>query len=615
MNNHGFFRIMTASPEVFPGNIDVCLESMKKTVDEAVMNKASLLVLPELCLTSASCGDLFMNPVFLAAAEKAAEELAEYTYGKSIAVCFSFPLTVRNSIHIASAFACGGEMLGIVPLKVGSNSWRGFENYNGDNIMIRFRNKMILFGEKISFICENNGYLKIRISDSFVSDPNTSLVIWPDASAEMIGASRLRKDNVRIRSIQNCCATVYVSAGNGESTSDEVFSGHALVSECGEVISETEPFGDGKCIADIDLELIRYRKNRSMTGIKCEQTESAFFELSEPELEDLKREYSRLPFLSENESELHEKCRTAFEIQSRGLAERLKKTGTKKAVIGVSGGLDSTLALLVSLHAVELLGRESNSVIAVSMPCFGTSSRTKTNAEKMCERLRVDFRNIDISESVSHHLNDIGHDLTTADTVYENAQARERTQVLMDIANMEKGIVIGTGDMSEAALGWCTYNGDHMSMYNVNCSIPKTFIREMVSEYASGSSDKELSKILMDIVATPISPELKPSENGKTAQKTEEIIGPYDVHDFYLYHFVRNGTCMDKLLSIASKAFSGRYSFDQLQKWLDIFMNRFFASQFKRNCVPDGPAVGMLNLSDRGFSFPSDVPAPTVDLR
>ena len=615
MRNLGFFRTMTASPEVFPGNIDACLESMKKAVDEAMTEKASLLVLPELCLTSSSCGDLFSNPAFLAAAEKAAGDLAEYTFGKNIAVCFSFPLIVGNSIHIVAALACGGEILGIVPLKVGNGSWKGFKNYNGDNTLIRFRNNTVLFGKKILFNSENNGYLKIRISDGLVSDLNASLVIWPDASAEMIGASRLRKDTVRVGSVQNCCATVYVSSGNGESTSDGVFSGHALVSECGELISDTEPFRDGKCITDIDLELISYRKSRNTTEITNEQTESVFFELSEPEHEDLKREYSQLPFLSASESELNEKSRTAFEIQSRGLAERLKKTGTKKAVIGVSGGLDSTLALLVSLRAAELLGRDSSSVIAVSMPCFGTSSRTKTNAEKMCERLKVDFRNIDISESVSHHLKDIGHDLATADTVYENAQARERTQVLMDIANMEKGIVVGTGDMSEAALGWCTFNGDHMSMYNVNCSIPKTFIREMVSEYASESSDKELSRILMDIVATPISPELKTSEEGDITQKTEEIIGPYDVHDFFLYHFVRNGTCAEKLLRIAEEAFEGKYNHKQLENWLYIFMKRFFASQFKRNCVPDGPAVGRINLSNKGFSFPSDVSWPTVDLR
>ena len=612
MNDLGFFRIMTAAPEVFPGDVEACLASMKKAVDEAVSEKASLLVLPELCLTSSSCGDLFRIPGFLSAAGKAADELAEYTRGKNVAVCFSFPMPLSGKIYIAAAFACGGEILGIVPLSAKNTSWRGFSDYRGDVIRIGTERGEAVFGREILFCSESNRCLTIGISGGNDDGVPASLCIRPDASREMIGRQELRKDAVRLNSLRNCNAEVYVSSGYGESTSDGVYSGHALVSECGDILSESEIFGDGKCVCDIDLELIGYRRNT----VGGERTEDGIckvmFALIEEEHDDLRREYSPLPFLAEDAGELHERCRTAFEIQSRGLAERLRKTGTMKAVLGVSGGLDSTLALLVSVRAMELLGRDRSNVVAVSMPCFGTSSRTKTNAEKMCDRLKVDFRLIDISEAVRIHLGDIGHDLVTADTAYENAQARERTQVLMDISNMENGLVVGTGDMSESALGWCTFNGDHMSMYNVNCSMSKTFIRAVVSDYLEGTSDKTLSSVLADVVATPISPELKPGQNGEIAQKTEDILGPYDAHDFFLYHFVKNGSCRGKLQCIAEKAFSGRYDAEQLRTWLEIFMKRFFSSQFKRSCAPDGPVIGTVNLSRGGFSFPSDISGKTV---
>lgn len=612
MNNHGFFRIMTASPEVFPGDINACLASMKEAVDEAVSEGVSLLVLPELCLTSSSCGDLFMNGGFLSSAEDAVADLADYTAGKDIAVCCSFPMVLCGKIYIVSAFISEGKIIGIVPLKTGSDSWQGFENYTGDKQIIRMGRNEVPFGRGIVFCSRSNSRLTVSVSNDVTENSSASLLVWPDASMEMIGSKELRRDTVRLTSQLDCCATVYVSSGRGESTSEGVYSGHSIVSECGDILAESVVFGDGKCVADIDLELIGYRKNRSGAVVEDLVPCTVFFELCENEHEDLHRYYPQLPFLSEDDNKLHGKCITAFEVQSRGLAERLRKTGVDKAVLGVSGGLDSTLALLVSVRAMELLGRDKSNVIAVSMPCFGTSFRTKTNAEKVCERLGVEFRLIDISASVKTHLIDIGHDLVTPDTAYENAQARERTQVLMDISNMENGLVVGTGDMSEAALGWCTFNGDHMSMYNVNCSMPKTFIRAVVTDYLKETADNELSSVLADIVDTPISPELKSGHKGEIEQKTEEIIGPYDVHDFFLYHFIRNGACPEKLKYIAGRAFSDSYDEEQLQTWLGIFMKRFFSSQFKRNCAPDGPAVGMVNLSCNGFSCPSDVSGTTV---
>ena len=612
MSNHGYIRIMTASPEVFPGDIRACLDSMKMAVDDAVSQGASILALPELCLTSSSCGDLFRNTRFLCATEESAVALAEHTLGKDIAVCFSFPMALAGRVYSVSALACGGKILGIVPLDAGNGSWKGFSDYRGDVIKVRVGGCETVFGRELVFCSDSNRYLTVGISDSSDDSQSASLVILPDASREMIGGKELRKDAIRLNSLRNLNAEIYVSSGMGESTSDGVFSGHALISECGDILSESEIFGDGKCICDIDLELIEYRRNTAGEGKTEDGACRIMFTLAETEHDSLIRKYSPLPFLSADEKELHERCRTAFEIQSRGLAERLKKTGAVKAVLGVSGGLDSTLALLVSVHAMELLGRDSSNVIAVSMPCFGTSSRTKSNAEKMCDRLGVDFRLIDISESVRIHLKDIGHDEETADTAYENAQARERTQVLMDISNMENGLVVGTGDMSESALGWCTFNGDHMSMYNVNCSMSKTFIRAVVTDHLKQTSDRILSSVLADVVDTPISPELKPGLQGEIAQKTEEILGPYDAHDFFLYHFVRNGACREKLQYIAEEAFNGRYDAEQLRTWLEIFMKRFFSSQFKRSCAPDGPVIGTVNLSRDGFSFPSDTGGKTV---
>ena len=318
-----------------------------------------------------------------------------------------------------------------------------------------------------------------------------------------------------------------------------------------------------------------------------------------------------LPFLGED-NDLAKRCEEAFEIQSRGLAARLKKTGISKAVLGISGGIDSTLALLVSVRAMEILKRDRTQVIAVSMPCFGTSVRTKTNAQVICEEMGVDFRMIDISDSVRQHLIDIRHDTVTADTAYENAQARERTQLLMDLSNMVDGLVVGTGDMSEAALGWCTFNGDHMSMYNVNCSVTKTFIRAIVSHYADKSDNPVIGKVLRDIVDTPVSPELKPAKDGEIAQKTEDIIGPYDVHDFFLYHLIHDNCSPRRILGLAVSAFEGIYTQEQIRSWLKVFIKRFIQNQFKRSCAPDGPLVGSINLSGCGWSIPGDLSAVGV---
>ena len=612
MANLGFFRVTAISTEVQPGNIEACLEEAKKAVDSAVNNGSSLLLLQELCLTSVSCGDMLFNGRFIRKAESAAEELTEYTAGKDIIVCFSLPILVDETICKTAVLAVNGEMIGAVPLdhfETRSVASLGIKQCMPD--IVEICGKTVPFGKDILFQENSNSLLSLRISSD--RDINVcadaAVALYPTALMATVTSEKTVHDALRSTSDVHDNISVFCSAGAGESTSSGVYSGITMITEDGAILSGSPQFGNGVSEADVDLEAIAYRRRKKGTPDPCSHSRIICFDLREREHESIKREPVRYPFLSQEEPD---RWRTAMEIQSRGLATRLAKTGIDKAVIGVSGGLDSTLALLVSVKAMEILGKTAKDVIAVSMPCFGTSVRTKTNADRICEALDVDYRIIDISESVSRHLRDIGHDAETADTAYENAQARERTQVLMDLANMENGLVVGTGDMSEAALGWCTFNGDHMSMYNVNCSVTKTFIRNIVSNYAN-ECDGELSEALKDIVDTPVSPELKPAVEGEIAQKTEDIIGPYDAHDFFLYHFIRNGSGPEKILKLAESAFSDVYTHDQLDGWLKVFFKRFFSSQFKRNCAPDGPNLGHISLSyGSGWSIPSDVSGKSI---
>ncbi|MBP0969469.1 MAG: NAD(+) synthase [Oscillospiraceae bacterium] len=612
MENHGFFRIMAVSPEVYPGDTEKCLTGVRNTIDEAEKRQASLLVLPELCLTSASCGDLFRMGYLLKGAEKAALETAEYTKGKDMIVCFSFPLQLNGMVYDAAALALNGEILGIVPLKPGRACPDGvFSEYCGDDTFIDLSGTEIPFGKGLVFRTFDDMEISIAVGRENGAYSGAAVIVIPDASpASVRGHADVRQDCEAV-SRNECAAVVYCSAGKGETTASGVCSGQTVIAEDGKVLAEAAQFGTGCSIADVDLQALSYRRLRGCGGRSPEDPTEVFFSFDIKQHDDLIRKVITRPFLGEDD-EIAERCDTVFEIQSRSLAGRLSKTGIQKAVLGVSGGLDSTLALLVSVKAMEILGRDRKHVIAVSMPCFGTSDKTKSNAGRISESLGVDFRTVDISESVSQHLKDIGHDLDTADTAYENAQARERTQVLMDLANMENALVVGTGDMSEEALGWCTFNGDHMSMYNVNCSVTKTLIRAVVSHYADNCGDPKLRDALYDIVATPVSPELKPSSQGEIAQKTEEILGPYDAHDFFLYHFIRNGSSPKKILYLAETAFEGVYTHEQLSGWLKLFFRRFFQNQFKRNCAPDGPAVGSISLSYTDWKMPGDLSADAI---
>ena len=607
MKDQGSFRIMAASPETFPGNMSRCCDEIRAVIDDAVSKEVSLLLLPELCLTSSSLGALFRHENILAAAEEYAIRLACYTKGKDIICCFSFPMMTGEKLYSVSALASDGQILGIVPLQLNRcNDTDIFSEYLGEDTSVDFAGHEIPFGKDLRFSIEGYQDLSVHIGKTPEKCNDDSVYLVPDALQAGVG----RQDRIRNwcsqTSGKNCCTVVYCSSGEGETNSSGTFSGQTVIADRGSIIAESPAFGSGISIADVGL-----RNGLSSESAAEEPDEGSSAETDitgyagavqgAPEDDD-----NPYPFLGE-ENGIVRRCEEAFEIQSRGLAGRLKKTGISKAVLGVSGGLDSTLALLVSVRAMEILGRERTNVVAVSMPCFGTSARTKTNAQILCEELGVDFRLIDISDAVRQHLTDIGHDMVTTDTAYENAQARERTQVLMDLSNMENGLVVGTGDMSEEALGWCTFNGDHMSMYNVNCSVTKTLIRAIVAHYAEKSGDPAISAVLMDIVDTPVSPELKPAEGGEIAQKTEEIIGPYDVHDFYLYHFIRNGRSPEKLLDLASAAFTGVYTKEQLRSWLKIFIRRFIQNQFKRSCSPDGPEIGIIDLSHNGWIVPGDL--------
>ena len=619
----GFIRVMTRSPQVRVADVKYNTAQTLLAIDEAVAEQAALLVLPELGISAYSCGDLFLQQSLLDASLSAAKQVAEYTEGKNLAVCFSLPLQKEGALYTVAAVAANGKLLGFVPKSYLPNygefyEARAFVPAPDENSTVDFFGQQVPFGSKLLFRCRQLPAFTLGVEiceDMFVACPPSSLhcmagatvIANLSASSETLGKAQLRRSYATVQGARGKCAYVYVSSGMSESTTSSVCGAHNLIAEGGYILTESAPLGVGKAVADIDVQsLLHSRRRVAHTRDFAEGYDMVEFDLQSVFYEKLRRPIAMRPFVNDDPAHLAENCSTAFGVQSHGLAQRLQKTGIKKVVMGISGGLDSTLALLVAVNTMDMLGRSRKDVIAATIPCFGTSQRTKSNAEKMCELLGVDLRVIDISETVAKHLADIGHDGVTPDTTFENAQARERTQVLMDISNMENGLVLGTGDLSEGALGWCTYNGDHISMYSVNGDMPKTFIRAVVKHIADSWNDEALREVLYDVVATPISPELTPPKDGEIAQKTEDIVGPYDAHDFFIYHFVRNGYSPKKILRLANQAFEGIYTPDQLKGWLRTFIRRFFTSQFKRNCVPDCPKIGSVDLSPYSWRMVSD---------
>ena len=626
----GFITVATATPSMRLAdtvyNVKKCIELAESASAEGV----KVLVFPELALTGYSCGDLFNTETLLDGAMNA---LREYVYGTAMLDMISvigLPVCFSDKIYNCAAVVSGGQLLGLVPKKNLPNyaeayEARVFTPAPNDNFAFVFDDSVVMLGTKQFFVCRSMPSLRIGVElceDLFSAVPSSSwacaagatVIANPAASVETVGKDDYRKMMVASQSARAVCGYIYAGAGVGESTSNAVFSGHSLIAESGSILAEGEPFEACELvISEIDLQNIVHDRRGKNTFNKntCGQEYSEIeFDLMLEDT-DISREIEAYPFVTKDADELNARCKRILDIQAHGLARRMEASYSNKIVVGISGGLDSCLAILVMAKACDLLGRDRKDIIAVTMPCFGTTARTKNNATVICEKLGVDFREINIFSAVEQHFKDIGHDINNHSVVYENAQARERTQVLMDIANAEGGIVVGTGDLSELALGWATYNGDHMSMYGVNGSIPKTLIRHIVrycAENSEENGEKELADALYDILDTPVSPELLPAnDNGEIAQVTEDLVGPYALHDFYIYNFVRYGYTPKKLFRLARIAFEGVYDDATLLRWLEVFAKRFFSQQFKRSCLPDGPKVGSVALTFNDFKMPSDV--------
>ena len=621
---NGFIKVATASPSLSvadcKGNAAEIIKEYKKAKECGV----KLLVFPELSVSSYSCGDLFRQRVLTDGALKALDTVKKATVGDDMLIFVGLPLYVNGSLYSCAAAVSDGRILGIVPKTfVGSFSdpfeVRYFSEGASDVSEIDILGEAVPFGAGIVFKCKENGELTVGVEIGedacALISPSVGLVkngatviVNPSASYEIIGKAEARREGIKSESARLISAFLYANCSDGESTTDTVCSGHSVIAENGRIISETKPFEPSLNVTEIDLQRITHDRFRA-GGYKTENTYKTVYFSQKQEKTVLTRHISKTPFIPENEEKRRERCKLILELQATALKKRVAHIGCKNIVVGISGGLDSTLALIVMTMAMDKLSRPRTDITAVTMPCFGTTKRTKSNAEKMCEQLGVTFMEVNITKAVTQHFADIGQDPSVYDVTFENSQARERTQVLMDIANKSGGIVIGTGDLSELALGWATYNGDHMSMYGVNGGVPKTLVRHLVRYYADNTDNGKLSEALYDVLDTPVSPELiPPKDNGTIAQVTEDIVGPYELHDFFLYYFFRYGFAPEKIKLLAETAFDGVYSAETIEKWLKTFCRRFMTQQFKRSCLPDGPKVGSVSLSPRGdLKMASDV--------
>ena len=619
----GFVKVAVASPAL---NLAEPVSNANEII--ALAQRASgagikLVAFPELSLTGYSCGDLFLQSTLLQAAAAQLLRVAEETRQLTTVLIVGLPYEVAGKLYNCAAVVYGGKILGLVPKTNIPNynefyERRQFTPAPAGNCTVQLGDNSVLFGAKQLFCCREVPDFCIGVEiceDLWVPVPpsaalalaGASVIVNASASNETVGKAAYRRALVTSHSARLYCGYLYANAGLGESSSDLVFAGHGLIAENGTLLAESVLYENGLTITELDVERIRHERMRVSTFVSDPASEfvRTFFSLPMEETQ-LTRTIARHPFIPANAEDRSARCQDILAIQAHGLARRVAHTHCASLVIGISGGLDSCLALLVAVRAMDLLHRPRTDVIAVTMPCFGTTSRTKSNAEEMCRELGVTFREVAIAEAVRCHFRDIDHDEANHNVVYENSQARERTQVLMDIANAQNGLVVGTGDLSELALGWATYNGDHMSMYGVNGSIPKTLVRHIV-QYVADTSDAALAAVLNDILDTPVSPELLPAQEDDIAQRTEDIVGPYDLHDFFLYYLVRFGFSPRKVYRMAVFAFDGIFDSAVILKWLKIFCRRFFNQQFKRNCLPDGPKVGSVSLSPRGdWRMPSD---------
>ncbi len=612
---HGFIKVAAVTPEITVADPSSNLSEILRLHEYAEELGIALAVFPELCLTGATCGDLFSSEVLTASAERALGEFLSATAHSSIISIIGFPLIVNDKIYNSAAICQSGIILGVIPKKIIQDPWekKVFSGYNGETKSVHICGRYVPFGTNQTFICRDMPTFKFTVrigNDAADFCENALIVANPSACYETVGTAEYRRISAKYISAEKVCGYILSSAGTGESTTDFVFGGHSIIAECGSVLAEALPFSRSEItVSEIDVKRIsadrrkcvrQYDNSDNIVYFDCEISDT-----------ELTREIDPHPFVPSDSAELARRCETILSIQADGLATRIIRAYAKKCVIGISGGLDSCLALLVAVKAMDLLGRPRTDVVCVTMPCFGTTKRTRSNAELLCDELGCGVRCVNISDAVRQHFADIGHDESIKNIVYENSQARERTQIIMDIANIEGGFVVGTGDLSELALGWATYNGDHMSMYGVNADVPKTLVRKIVSycaDEAEKNGKQRLADVLRDIVDTPVSPELLPAdEGGNIAQKTEDLVGPYEIHDFYIYNTLRFGYSPDKLYRLAKIAFEDVYDDETLKKWLINFLRRFFSQQFKRSCLPDGPKVGSVGLSPRGdWCAPSD---------
>ena len=627
----GFIKVSAATPKIKVADPAYNTEEILKIIDETEKNGASILVFSELTISGYTCGDLFLQQPLLTECKNQLLRIVKATENKSMLVVVGCPIVIKQKLYNCAVVISDGSILGIVPKT-------HLPNYSEFYELRHFTSGEGL--EEDLWFGEEFGYVNVAVNQLFKCKEIPELVVaceicedlWvplppstyhamagatvicnPSASVETTTKESYRRSLVSNQSARLLAAYIYADAGEGESTQDVVYSGHHLICENGSVLAEAKRFTNEIIYADIDVQKLAAER-RKMTSFPGGQTDDYFEQEFSLEVKENKitRTFPKAPFVPDNQDERDKRCDEILSLQSMGLKKRLEHTNCKHAVVGISGGLDSTLAVLVTARAFDLLDIPRENLICVTMPCFGTTDRTYQNAVSLIKELGATLKEVRIEKAVRQHFADIGHDENNHDVTYENSQARERTQILMDMANQYNGMVIGTGDMSELALGWATYNGDHMSMYAVNCSVPKTLVRYLVLYYAETTENKKLSEVLMDVLDTPVSPELLPPVDGVISQKTEDLVGPYELHDFFLYYMLRFGFPKAKLYRMAKQTFDGVYDDETIKKWLDKFYWRFFSQQFKRSCLPDGPKVGSVAVSPRGdLRMPSDA-SPTA---
>lgn len=625
MNEYGYVKVGASTLELKVSDTIYNVQMIKKQIDEAVNKNIQIISFPELSITGYTCGDLFNQDILIDKSYEGLKDLVDYSKDKMIVIIVGAPIKCENKLYNCAVVINNGKILGIVPKTYIPNynefyEMRWFKSSNDLKIKeINLFNEFVPIGVDLIFTSKLDDELKFGVeicedvwslypkSNDYASS-GASIIFNLSASNETIGKYDFRKELIKMQSIKTISGYVYSSSGINESSTDLLFSGSSLIYENGKLLSENNrfDFNSNLIYSDIDIKILvnDRRKNTSFISNTDKEYRNIYFTISKNNF--ISRKYNKYPFVPSNEDKREERCKEIINIQSSALAKRLKHTNIKKCVIGVSGGLDSTLAFLVIKKAFEKLKIDNKNIIAVTMPGFGTTNRTYENALDLIKINNATLKEIDIKKACLVHYSDIDQDINNHDITYENAQARERTKILMDIANKENALVIGTGDLSELALGWCTYNGDHMSMYSVNSSIPKTLVKYLVKYIAD--TDKKNKKVLYDILSTPISPELLPAdEKGNIKQITEDKIGPYILHDFYLYHFFRYGASPKKIYMLAVNTFENEYSKEEILKWLKVFIKRFFTQQFKRSCMPDGVKVGSISLSPRGdLRMPSD---------